>query len=317
MSIIEIILSLSGGLLFLYLGAEGLVRGSSSLARGIGISPLVIGLTIVALGTSSPELVVSVKASLNGNGAIALGNVIGSNIANIALILALTSLIRPVFVTKQIIKKEIPIMNVTAFFMVVLIIIDKSIDRFDGILLLTGIVLYIYYNYYTSKKEKDKIVLEDFNKEIPKEVGKPFVSFLLAAAGLGVLIFGANIFVDGAVQIATKAGLSEAIIGLTIVSVGTSLPELVTSIVAAVKKESDIAIGNVIGSNIFNVLAILGAAAVVNPISATQISFVDLGVMILTGIIIWPLTRTGYKLDRWEGALLLAGFIGYYIYLLN
>lgn len=317
MSTIEIILSLSGGLLFLYLGAEGLVRGSSSLARGMGISPLVIGLTIVALGTSSPELVVSVKASYNGNGAIALGNVIGSNIANIALILALTSLIRPVIVTKQIIKQEIPIMNVTAFFMIILIVIDKSIDRFDGILLLIGIVLYIYYNYYTSKKEKDTKVLEDFNNEIPKEIGKPLTSFLLAAAGLGVLIFGSDIFVNGAVEIATQAGLSEAIIGLTIVSVGTSLPELVTSVVAAIKKESDIAIGNVIGSNIFNVLAILGAAAVVNPISATQISYIDLSVMIFTGLIIWPLTRTGYKLDRWEGGLLLAGFIGYYYYLLS
>lgn len=317
MSTIEIILSLTGGLLFLYIGAEGLVRGSSSLARGLGISPLVIGLTIVALGTSSPELVVSAKASFNGNGAIALGNVIGSNIANIALILALTSLIRPVLVTKQIIKKEIPIMNISAFFMVVLIVFDKLIDRFDGFLLLIGIALYIYYNYHTSKKEKDEKVLEDFNKEIPKEVGKPLTSFLLAAAGLGVLIFGANIFVNGSVEIAIKAGLSEAIIGLTIVSIGTSLPELVTSVVAAIKKESDIAIGNVIGSNIFNLLAILGTAAVVNPISAAQISYVDLGVMILTGIIIWPLTRTGYKLDRWEGALLFAGFLGYYIYLLN
>lgn len=295
------------------IGAEGLVRGASALALKIGISPLVVGLTVVAFGTSSPELVVSIGSALEGNSDIAIGNVIGSNISNIALILGITALINPIKVNVQVIKREIPIMiAVTLVFL--LMFYDLSLSRLEGALLIAGIIFYTSISYYLSKKETQKVE-EEFEQEIPAAKGKTYKSILFVVIGLACLAIGSKLFVDAAVELALIFNVSQVIIGLTIVAVGTSLPELITSIVASLKKEGDIAIGNVVGSNIFNLLSILGITAVILPIASEGIKLIDLGMFLLTAVIMLPLARTGFVLKRWEGALLLAAYI-IYVYLI-
>lgn len=310
---LEIILSLIGGLVIMLVGAEGLVRGASALALKVGISPLVVGLTVVAFGTSSPELVVSVGSALEGNSDIAIGNVIGSNISNIALILGITALINPIKVNVQVIKREIPIMiAVTLIFL--LMFLNLSLSRLEGALLFTGIIFYTSISYYLSKKENKKVE-QEFEKEIPAIKGRTTTSILFVVIGLACLAFGSKFFVDAAVEIAMLFNVSQVIIGLTIVAVGTSLPELITSIVASLKKEGDIAIGNVVGSNIFNLLSILGITAVILPIASEGIKLIDLGMFVLTAVIMLPLARTGFVLNRWEGALLIILYI-VYVYLI-
>lgn len=310
---LEIILSLIGGLVIMLVGAEGLVRGASALALKVGISPLVVGLTVVAFGTSSPELVVSVGSALDGNSDIAIGNVIGSNIGNIALILGITALINPIKVNVQVIKREIPIMiAVTLIFL--LMFLDLSLSRSEGALLFAGIIFYTSISYYLSKRENKKVE-QEFEKEIPVVKGKIFTSILFVVIGLVCLALGSKFFVDAAVEIAMLFNVSQVIIGLTIVAVGTSLPELITSVVASLKKEGDIAIGNVVGSNIFNLLSILGITAVILPIASEGIKFIDLGMFVLTAVIMLPLAWTGFVLKRWEGVLLIILYI-IYVYLI-
>lgn len=310
---LEIILSLIGGLVIMLVGAEGLVRGASALALKVGISPLVVGLTVVAFGTSSPELVVSVGSALDGNSDIAIGNVIGSNIGNIALILGITALINPIKVNVQVIKREIPIMiAVTLIFL--LMFLDLSLSRLEGALLFAGIIFYTSISYYLSKRENKKVE-QEFEKEIPVVKGKIFTSILFVVIGLVCLALGSKFFVDAAVEIAMLFNVSQVIIGLTIVAVGTSLPELITSVVASLKKEGDIAIGNVVGSNIFNLLSILGITAVILPIASEGIKFIDLGMFVLTAVIMLPLAWTGFVLKRWEGVLLIILYI-IYVYLI-
>jgi cation:H+ antiporter len=311
---IEIILYLVGGLIMLFIGAEGLIRGSSNLAIKIGITPLVVGLTVVAFGTSTPELVVSLKAALLGNSSISLGNVVGSNIANIALILGVAALIRPLDVHAKVIMREIPIM-IGISILLLLLLIDGELGFFDGLVFVIGLVVYLVVNVLIARKEKNPEIDSEFSEGLKSKLGIP-VSIVLMIAGLGLLILGANLFVQSAVAIAKIFNVSDAIIGLTIVAIGTSLPELITSIVAAYKKEADIAIGNVVGSNIFNILGILGITALIIPISSVGISYVDLGVMLFTAIILFPLSRTGFSISRFEGALLLAGYGGYIYYLI-
>jgi cation:H+ antiporter len=311
---IEIILYLISGLVLLFLGAEGLIRGSSNLAIKIGITPLVVGLTVVAFGTSTPELVVSLKAALLGNSSISLGNVVGSNIANIALILGVAALIRPLDVHAKVIMREIPIM-IGISILLLLLLIDGELGFIDGLVFVFGILAYTFVNVWMARKEKSPEVDIEFKEGLKSKLGIP-VSVFLMIAGLGFLIFGANLFVQSAVAIAKLFNLSYAIIGLTIVAIGTSLPELITSIVAAYKNEADIAIGNVVGSNIFNILGILGITALIIPISAVGISYVDLGVMLFTAIILFPLSRSEFSISRFEGALLLAGYGGYIYYLI-
>ncbi len=311
---IEIILYLIGGLIMLFIGAEGLIRGSSNLAIKIGITPLVVGLTVVAFGTSTPELVVSLKAALLGNSSISLGNVVGSNIANIALILGVAALIRPLDVHAKVIMREIPIM-IGISILLLLLLIDGELGFFDGLVFVIGLVVYLVVNVLIARKEKNPEIDSEFSEGLKSKLGIP-VSIVLMIAGLGLLILGANLFVQSAVAIAKIFNVSDAIIGLTIVAIGTSLPELITSIVAAYKKEADIAIGNVVGSNIFNILGILGITALIIPISSVGISYVDLGVMLFTAIILFPLSRTGFSISRFEGALLLAGYGGYIYYLI-
>lgn len=314
MSPVEIVLYLVGGLVTLFIGAEGLIRGSSNLAIKIGITPLVVGLTVVAFGTSTPELVVSLKAALLGNSSISLGNVVGSNIANIALILGVAALIRPLDVHANVIMREIPIMIViTVLFLFLLI--DGELGFIDGLIFVIGLVIYLIVNVLLARKEKNPEVDSEFKKGLKSKLGVP-VSIVLMLAGLGLLILGANLFVQSAVAIAKMFNVSDAIIGLTIVAIGTSLPELITSIVASYKKEADIAIGNVVGSNIFNILGILGITALIIPISSVGLGYVDLGVMLFTAIILFPLSRTGFSISRFEGAILLVGYAGYIFYLL-
>lgn len=299
----------------LYAGAEGLVRGSSSLALRIGIAPLVVGLIVVSLGTSSPELVVSLKAALEGNGNISLGNVVGSNIANIALILGVAAIIRPMKVLAQVVKREIPIMIFVSLILV-LFLIDHQISFIEGIVFSIGIVVYSFISVYLAKKENNKLIEEEFVEGISKKPLNKWLAIVFIIAGLSLLIFGANLFLEAAVEIAKIFGLSQAVIGLTIIAIGTSLPELVTSAVASFKNEADIAIGNAVGSNIFNIFLILGITAIVIPINAEEISGVDIIVMLITAVIILPLSWTGFVLKRWEGVLLLTGYLVYLYYLI-
>ena len=310
----EVIIFLVLGLVTLFIGAEGLIRGSSALALKIGITPLVVGLTIVAFGTSTPELVVSMKAAIIGNSSISLGNVVGSNIANIALILGVAALIRPLDVHANVIRREIPIMIGLSILLIILLL-DGELSFIDGIIFVFGIITYNIINVVMARKEKNAEVDKEFKEGLKTGLGVP-ISIVMIVGGLGLMILGANLFVTSSISIAKVIGVSDAIIGLTIVAVGTSLPELITSVVAAYKNESDIAIGNVVGSNIFNILGILGITALVIPLSSEGISYVDFGVMLLTAIILLPLSKTGFRISRLEGGLLITGYLVYIYYLL-
>ncbi|MCZ6702666.1 MAG: calcium/sodium antiporter [Ignavibacteria bacterium] len=315
MNDLQITLYILGGIGGLFIGAEGLVRGSSSLAISFGISPLVVGLTVVAFATSSPELVVSIKAAIDGNPGIVVGNVVGSNICNIALILGVAALISPMQIKTQVIKREIPLMIFISF-VFLLVLIDGSISRLEGTMFVIGIIAYIVLSYQSVKKDKDDAeIVKEFKEGIKAKPYKIWQSILLIVGGLGLLIIGSNLFIDGAIEAAVNLGVSQAVIGLTIVALGTSLPELITSVVASFKNENDIAIGNVVGSNVFNILSILGISSLINPISNSGITIVDLSIMMFFTILILPLCKSGFKLRRWEGAILFSGYIAYMIYL--
>jgi len=316
MTVLEIVILLLLGLILLFIGAEGLIRGSSALALRFGISPLVVGLTVVAFGTSSPELVVSINSSLEGNGGIALGNIIGSNICNIALILGTSALIKPLIVQAQVVKREIPIMIAVSILLFILSL-NNEISRLEGLIFFAGIIVYIIISIYLSKKEKNSEVKKEFEKNITKQTRKLWKSVVFVIAGLGLLAVGAKIFVDGAVAAAERMGVSQVVIGLTIVAIGTSLPELITSVVAAFKNEADIAIGNIVGSNVFNILSILGVTAIINPVSTSDAGLIDFSLMLLTAILLLPLSWSGYKLSRWEGGFFFAGYVIYMLYLLK
>ena len=312
MSIIEIILYLVFGLILLVLGGEGLVRGSSALAARFGVTPLLIGLTIVAFGTSSPELVVSLQAALKGNSDISLGNIIGSNIGNIGLILGISALIMPLKVQVQIIRKEIPFMILISVLIAALILTVDSFSFVHGLIFFLMLITYLFFAIKNSKKE---VITEEIIEEYTPQKLNAGLSIVFIIAGLAGLIFGSDLFVKGAVEVAKIFGISDLVIGLTIVAIGTSLPELVTSVIAAIKKETDIAIGNIVGSNIFNILGILGITGMVKEINLNSITYADLGIFLLFAVIILPLSRTKFVLQRWEGALLLAVYAGYVAYL--
>jgi cation:H+ antiporter len=311
-----LILKIIGGLLLLSFGAESLVRGSAAVALRLGITPLVVGLTIVAFGTSSPEMVVSIEAALSGNSAMALGNVIGSNISNIGLILAIAALVRPLQVQAQIIRREIPLMILVSL-LLGLLLTGGQLNRLEGLLLLIGSFAYTAFAYISARRNKSKIVESEFEDALPKVNRRAWVDILLVLVGLSLLIIGARFLVDGAVAVAERFGVSQVIIGLTIVAVGTSLPELATSVAAARRGEGDIVIGNVIGSNVLNTLFILGIAALINPVQTQGLKLVDVIVMVGSSAVVLPIMRRGSQLARWEGVLLLAGYIGYLSYLLS
>jgi cation:H+ antiporter len=310
----EVLLFLILGLIALFIGAEGLIRGASALALKVGIPPIVVGLTVVAFGTSSPELVVSLKAAFLGNSSISLGNVIGSNIANIALILGISALIKPLDVHATVIRREIPIM-IGITILLLLLLLDGELTLFDGLILVFGIIIYSVLNIVLARKEKSIEVENEFREGLKSRLNVP-VSITMIIVGLGFMILGANLFVTSAITIAKIIGVSDAIIGLTIVAIGTSLPELITSVVASFKNESDIAIGNVVGSNIFNILGILGTTSLIISVSTSGINIIDFGVMLFTALILLPLSKSGFKISRIEGMFLLAGYVFYIYYIL-
>lgn len=298
------------GLVILVMGAEGLVRGSSALALRLGITPLVVGLTVVAFGTSSPELAVSVESALAGSSSIAVGNVIGSNVANIGLILGLTAMIRPMHVQPSLLREQIPMMIVISV-VLWLMALDQHIGTLDGVLLVAALIAFIVHSYRSSAGEDPDAGMDEIPAEaliLQKRTG---LSILLIVAGLGGLIGGGMLFVDSAVEIARLFDVDEAIIGLTIVAIGTSMPELATSVVAAIRKESDIAIGNIVGSNVFNILAILGIASLITPLSSEGFTHLDYAVMTAFAAILLPMAWSGRTLSRPEGTVLLLGYIGY------
>lgn len=310
-----------GGLVLLVLGAEWLVRGASKLAAKVGISPLVIGLTVVAFGTSSPEMAVSVQSSFAGQADIAVGNVVGSNIFNVLFILGVSAIITPLIVQQQLIRLDVPIM-IGLSILVYVMSLDGVIGRFEGILLFLGIIAYTVFLVIESRRES-KAVEEEYAQEYAdkKEIGwKPWVINVgLVLIGLVLLVQGSNWLVDSSIQIARAFGLSELIIGLTIVAAGTSMPEVATSITAAIKGERDIAVGNVVGSNIFNILAVLGLTGVVAPdgihVSAAATAL-DIPVMLAVALMCLPVFFTGNVIDRWEGWIFLAYYATYTTYLI-
>lgn len=306
---------LIAGIVLLYFGAEGLVRGSASLARRLKLTPLVIGLTVVAFGTSMPEMVVSIGAALSGAGPLAAGNAIGSNIANIALILGASAILCPLAVHARVIRVDIPLMVLISL-VIVAMLLNQRLGRIEGMLLVMGLVAYTVFSLWAARRESSA-VQHVFEESIPKESRSIPGSVAFVVIGLGLLVAGARFLVTGAVAIAETLGLSDAVIGLTIVAVGTSLPELATSILAALKKEGDIAVGNIVGSNIFNLLGILGTASLVRPLENTGMSPIDLGLMVALAILLLPLARSGWRIARWEGGILLATYMTYVIYLLR
>ena len=300
------------GIAFLYFGAEWLVKGSASLAKKAGISPLVIGLTLVAFATSAPELVVSVNAALDGSPGISLGNIVGSNICNIALILGLCACITPLGVKKQLFKSDGVVMCVSAILLTVFYLCSKGLSVWQGMIFLAGIIAYTVHLIYTSRKENKLAQAE----ESPANTPGFLKSAALVIIGLAALIGGAKLLLWSAIYLARIMQISETVVGLTIVAVGTSLPELATSVVSALKGEKDIAIGNVIGSNIFNILCILGVTPLISPLKNAQIDIVDLGTMLLCSVLLMIQMRTGWKISRKEGFLLLLIYAAYTAYLI-
>ncbi len=309
------------GLAALVVGAEALVRGASKLALSFGISPLVVGLTVVALGTSSPEVAVTADAVLAGKGDLALGNVVGSNIFNVLFILGISAVITPLLVAQQLIRQEVPIMIGTSLLLFVLAL-DRSIGRAEGLLLSVLLVAYVVFLIRQSRNA-NRALRDEAASEVSRMTAGGWddrlpVQLLLIAGGLGLLVLGADWFVDGATRIARSFGISELVIGLTIVAGGTSMPEVATSILAAVRGERDIAVGNVVGSNIFNILGCLGISAVLAPASLTvaesMVAF-DIPAMMAVAIACLPIFFTGNTISRWEGGVFLGYYVAYTTYL--
>jgi cation:H+ antiporter len=300
------------GLALLLLGAELLVRGASRLAATVGLSPLVVGLTVVAYGTSAPELAVSVQSALGGQADIALGNVVGSNVFNVLFILGASAVITPLVVARRLVRLDVPLLIAVSFATWVLAL-DGRVGRLDGLLLVSGAVVYtawlIREGRKETRREQERAAVETASP--PGGGRRVALNLLWVLVGLGLLVAGSRWFVEGAVEAARTLGLSELVIGLTIIAAGTSLPEVATSLLAAFRGERDIAVGNVIGSNIFNLMAVLGGTSVVAPegieIAASALTF-DIPVMIGVALACLPIFFTGYVIARWEGGV----FMGYY-----
>ena len=313
MSLTESLLSMGGGVLLLLAGAEGLVRGASALALRVGITPLVVGLTVVAIGTSSPELVVSVQATLAGQGGVAVGNVVGSNVANLGLIVGLAAVLSPMAVAPKLVRHDVPVM-LGAMAALVAFLLDGELARWEGAVLLLGAVVYTVDGIRSSRRDV-RAQRADLPAEVREAMAEAHVGFkrhvLFVVGGVALLVYGSDLLLDGAVSVATRLGVSEAVVGLTLVALGTSLPELATTVVAARRGAGEIALGNAVGSNIFNVFSVLGPAALVRPIASTGVGAPVLAVMVLFGLATLFFLITGARTQRWEGAALLAGYATY------
>lgn len=307
------------GLVALVLGGELLVRGASALAAFLGVSPLIIGLTVVAFGTSAPELAVSLKAGVSGQADIAVGNVVGSNIFNVLFILGISAVVSPLVVHSQLIRRELPLMVLVSVATWGLAY-SGTIGRLEGLVLVTGLVLYVLWSVIQSRRESQAVV-QEFAQEFdnpPRSKWGLALQLLWIGLGLIALAIGSRWLVDGAVIIARQMGMSELLIGLTIVAVGTSLPEVVASITASLKGERDIAVGNVVGSNLFNLMCVLGMTAVIVPDGlpvASSAIWQEMPVMIAVSVMCLPIFFTGKRIDRWEGGLFLAWYVLYTLYL--
>jgi cation:H+ antiporter len=305
-----------GGTVLLVIGAEALVRGASRLATAAGVSAVVVGLTVVAFGTSAPELAVSVGGALSGAGEVAIGNAIGSNIFNVLAILGLAALVRGLEVHQRIVRLDVPLL-VLVTLAVWALSADALLGRVEGLLLLSGIAAYTVWLYVAATRESPEVTVEyeEAFGESPQQARRGWPAAIgLVALGLVGLVGGAQLLVTGATALAAALGVSDLIIGLTVVAAGTSLPELATSVIAARRGERDIAVGNVVGSNLFNSLAVLGAAASIAPggldVPRSVITG-DLPLTLLVTLVALPVLATGLSVDRWEGALLLVGYVGY------
>lgn len=315
------ILLFTGGLIVLIIGADLLVRGASRLAAAAGISPLVIGLTIVAIGTASPEIAVSLQAATLGQGSLTLGNVLGSNIFNILFVLGVTALVAPIVIAEQLIRLDAPIM-VGISLLAFILALDGKLGLFDGLILISGFIGYMVFALRQSRKESTGVHKEyarEFADREKHTAWNTIKNILLMVAGLGLLVLGARWLVDSATVMAKSFGISELVIGLTIVAVGTSLPEVATSIIAALKGESDIAVGNAVGSNIFNLLGVLGLSGVLAPDGidvASRVLTFDFLVMVFVALVCLPVFYVDDNVSRSEGLLFLSYYVLYTAYLI-
>lgn len=304
---------LISGIVVLYFGAEWLVRGASRLASSLGVSPIVVGLTVVSLGTSAPELVVCLVAALQGNPGLAIGNVMGSNLANIGLILGLTSLVHPLEVKHRVVWREMPVMLLITF-AIYPIAFDRVLSRMDGFMLLLVLLAYLVWVFRSGHPDEIKSSHGPRDSMATSEEAASLLNLKdigHVALGSAFLVLGGYCIVKGAVEVASALGISEVIIGLTVVAIGTSLPELATSLVAAMRQEVDIAVGNIIGSNIFNLTAIFGTTAIVRPIMIPEtVLSRELAGVVFMSLLLLPILRNGWQIKRWEGALLLTAYIG-------
>ena len=308
------------GLVLLVVGAESLVRGASRLAATIGVSPLVIGLTVVAFGTSAPELAVSVSSSLDGNADVAIGNVVGSNIFNVLFILGLAAVVAPLIVSQQLVRLDVTIM-IGVSVILLLMVLDNAVGRIDGAILFTGILAYTWFAVQSSRRESQQVAQEysvEFG-EVDRSAARVLFDVVRVVVGLALLVLGSRWFVDGAIEMAEALGVSDLVIGLTLVAAGTSMPELATSVVASIRGERDIAVGNIVGSNIFNILAVLGLSGLVAGTDGVAVAEsaqrVDIPIMIAVAVACLPIFFTGYVISRWNGVLFMVMYAGYVAYL--
>ena len=291
-------------------GADRLTEGAAALARRMNVSEIIIGLTIVAAGTSAPELFVSVMSALNGTPDLAVGNVVGSNTMNCMLIVGCAAMVAPMTISRSTVKKDIPF-SVGASLLLTILAVDYFLGRKDGIILLIAFAVFMAYTLSQAKKgnvDADTTQVKQLN---------PWLSLGYVVLGLALLVAGSNLFVDSASDVAYSLGISEGVVGLTIVAGGTSLPELATSVVAARKGQSAIAIGNVIGSNVFNILLILGLTATISPLQIQGITTIDMAVMLVSVSLVWLFSYTRFTVERWEGALLVGGYLVYLVWLIS
>lgn len=306
------------GFALLIKGADWFVEGASSIAKILRISPLLIGLTIVAFGTSSPEATVSILAALDGSAEVSLGNVIGSNIFNITLVVGLTALLNPLKVESETIRKEIPFTLLGSAVLLVLIsdialqgFSENLLTRSDGLIFLLIFAVFMYYIFEVARNNRDKIPVEETSEKATW--GK---NIFWTVIGLAAIIFGGELVVRNSTEIAVSLGMSETLVGLTIVAIGTSLPELVTSIMAAIKKQSEIALGNIVGSNIFNILFVLGTSSLITPLPVNSKIFVDIGLLVVLTVILLVFSRTNFRIGKIEGTFLAIAYVLYLVFII-
>jgi cation:H+ antiporter len=300
--LLDIFLIIIGVTLVLF-GADKLTEGASALARRMNVPEMVIGLTVVAAGTSAPELFVSMVSALKDTPDMAVGNVVGSNIMNSMLIVGCAAMVAPMIISRNTVRKDIPF-AIGESVLLTLLSLDHTLGRIDGIVLLMGFVAIMVYTLVQARSMAEETEADRTDRSI-------WLSALFVAGGLTGLVLGSNLFVDAASDVAYSLGISEGVVGLTVVAGGTSLPELATSVVAARKGQSAIAIGNVIGSNVFNILLILGLTATVSPLQIEGITTIDMAVMLISVVLVWLFSRTRYTVERWEGAVLVGGYLIY------